>query len=102
MSYRRFTDSEGCSWEAWEVRPALVERRLSDERRGSQRASHDRRKVGHTRLVVPRELRAGWLALEADEKRLRVAPIPDGWVHLSDDELERLTARAAIVSDFTH
>ena len=29
MSYRQFRDDQGESWEAWEVHPAAVERRLT-------------------------------------------------------------------------
>jgi hypothetical protein len=96
MSYRRFSDSEGRTWEAWEVHPSAVERRLNTERRVTPREELDRRRQREFRLVIPRELRQGWLALQAPSEKLRVSPIPDGWMHLSDDELAALVARAAL------
>lgn len=101
MSYRRFTDSEGQTWEAWEVHPATVERRLTDDRRSVGRESLDRRRHHDFRLVIPRELRRGWLALQASTERLRLAPIPDGWIHLTDAELEVLVSRAASLAHAT-
>lgn len=94
MSYRRFTDSEGSSWEAWEVHPASVERRLNSERRGRARASSERRRIREFRLVIPRELSEGWLALQGRSRKIRLSPIPDGWQHLSDDELAALVRRS--------
>jgi hypothetical protein len=95
MSYRRFNDSEGRAWEAWEVHPAAVERRVNTERRVDTRETAERRQLREFRLVIPRELQEGWLALQAPSTKLRVTPIPDGWMHLSDDELRGLVARAA-------
>ncbi|HXT15588.1 MAG TPA: hypothetical protein VN706_08160 [Gemmatimonadaceae bacterium] len=95
MSYRRFTDSEGSSWEAWEVHPATVERRLNSERRVRSRETFDRRRTREFRLVIPRELSGGWLALQGHSRKIRLTPIPDGWVHLSDDELAALVEREA-------
>lgn len=95
MSYRRFNDSEGLAWEAWEVHPSAVERRMNGDRRAERREDHpERRSAGDFRLAIPRELRGGWLALQGVNRRLRVSPIPDGWVHLSDEELSGLVLRA--------
>ena len=33
MTYRRFIDPQGGLWEAWEVHPLVVERRVNAERR---------------------------------------------------------------------
>lgn len=93
MSYRRFEDPDGRAWEAWEVHPAAVERRVNQDRRTSERA-RDRRGPTEIRLVIPGELRGGWLALQNDETRLRISPIPDGWTHLTDEELLLLVERA--------
>ena len=95
MSYRRFTDSEGSAWEAWEVRPTVVERRINTDRRGRAREAADRRRAREFRLVIPRELSEGWLALQGLSGKIRLAPIPEGWMHLSDDELSALVRRAA-------
>jgi hypothetical protein len=94
MSYRRFEDEDGETWEAWEVHPAAVERRVNRDRRSSAREI-DRRGSAEVRLVIPRELRGGWLALQSGDRRLRISPIPDGWMHLDDDALRRLVERTA-------
>jgi hypothetical protein len=93
MSYRQFKDGEGRAWEAWEVHPAVVERRMQVERRNQARPSSDRRGQREFRLVMPRELRAGWLAVQRGDAKLRVAPVPDGWMHLTDAELAELVDR---------
>jgi hypothetical protein len=95
MSYRRFTDSEGSPWEAWEVRPTAVERRIRSDRRARTRETAERRHAREFRLVIPRELSDGWLALQGHSNKVRVSPIPDGWQHLSDEELAALVRRAA-------
>ena len=96
MSYRRFNDSEGRPWEAWEVHPSAVERRLNGDRR-AERREEERRRAPDFKLVIPRELRDGWLALQGLNKRLRLSPIPEGWQHLSDEELCRLVMRASVM-----
>ena len=96
MSYRRFDDTEGRSWEAWEVHPSTVERRLNQDRRAERRKTKDRRVAPEIRLIVPRELADGWLALQGRSERLRISPIPDGWMNLSDEELRRLVIRATM------
>lgn len=95
MSYRRFTDREGHSWEAWEVHPTTIERRGEADRRRERRESAERRREREFRLTIPTELRSGWLALQGCDAKLRLAPIPDGWEHLSDDDLATLVQRAA-------
>lgn len=95
MSYRRFNDSDGSSWEVWEVHPSSVERRINRDRRSTRRETKDRRVAQDFRLAIPSELRGGWLALQGRDARLRLSPIPDGWEHLSDEELCRLVMRAA-------
>jgi hypothetical protein len=95
MTYRRFTDPQGGLWEAWEVHPLVVERRVNAERRASAREDIDRRKQQEFRLVIPRELSRGWLAVQSAAAKVRLTPIPDGWMHLTDYELADLVARSA-------
>ena len=95
MSYRRFTDPQGGVWEAWEVHPMAVERRVNAERRLNSRDEGDRRKQQEFRLVIPRELSRGWLAVQSAAAKVRLSPIPDGWMHLSDHELVDLVARSS-------
>jgi hypothetical protein len=92
MNYRRFTDSAGRVWEAWEVDPWAVERRLAADRRGQPRDSLDRRRSDQFRLMIPNELRDGWLAFQGVTSKVRVAPIPEGWMLLSDEQLSSLVA----------
>jgi hypothetical protein len=96
MSYRRFNDSAGRAWEAWEVHPSAVERRINKDRRAEERDTSERRKLREFRLIIPRELREGWLALQARTEKLRLTPIPDGWIHLTDEELALLVERTAM------
>src|SRR5689334_19309283 len=95
MSYRRVSDTNGGSWEVWEVHPTAVERRVNAERRAHPREDPDRRRNREFRLVIPRELADGWLAVQGPTK-LRVAPIPVGWMQLSDRDLIELVARTAL------
>ena len=95
MNYRRFTDSTGHTWEAWEVDPWAVERRLATDRRDAPRDSLDRRRSDQFRLMIPNELRDGWLAFQGRASKVRLAPIPEGWMLLSDEQLSSLVARSA-------
>ena len=99
MSYRRFSDMNGGAWEAWEVHPTAVERRVNADRRTQPRDDPDRRRNREFRLVIPRELADGWLAVQGTATKVRLAPIPDGWMHLSDQELVQLVARMATTAD---
>jgi hypothetical protein len=72
----------------------MVERRMNEDRRAAPRDSEDRRKSREFRLVIPDELREGWLVIQARSEKVRLSPIPDGWVHLSDSELAALVERA--------
>lgn len=95
MSYRRFSDPEGGFWEAWEVHPSAVERRMNADRRARPRGDEDRRRQHEFRLVIPGELSSGWLAVQGSTAKVRLAPIPEGWLQMSDQELVELVARAA-------
>jgi hypothetical protein len=95
MNYRRFTDTTGCVWEVWEVDPFAVERRLETDRRDVPRDALDRRRSDQFRLMIPSELRDGWLAFQGRTSKVRLAPIPDGWMSLSDAQLERLVSRSS-------
>ena len=63
------------------------------------RGDADRRRQQEFRLVIPHELSGGWLALQGTQEKIRVAPIPEGWMALSDDDLAALVARAAAKSN---
>jgi len=86
---RTFTDGEGAVWQVWEVRPTLMERRRMRERRTVARPDAPRRQASARRplAAVHESLRDGWLAFRSDVEHRRRAPIPDGWMALSDEEL---------------
>ena len=68
MAYREFRDSQGKTWEVWEVRPAVIERRQADDRRRYPREFSDRRSTIPLRLLGG--LKEGWLTFQSgDEKR---------------------------------
>ena len=94
MPHREFMDDSGRLWDVWDVHPTAVERRVNSDRRGKPRESPDRRQRREVRLVVPSELRDGWLAFHTLGERRRVAPIPSGWEYLTDQELARLAGHA--------
>jgi hypothetical protein len=71
---------------------------MNVDRREMPRGDSERRQQHEFRLVIPRELCGGWLALQGSATKLRVAPIPEGWLALSDAELAALVARAAAKS----
>ena len=94
MPHREFLDETGRLWDVWDVRPTAVERRVNADRRQAPRESADRRQRREMRLVVPNELREGWLAFHTMGERRRVAPIPSNWDSMPDDELARLVSAA--------
>lgn len=102
MPYRRFADSRGRTWRAWDVVPSPVDRRLALRRvrvtrphQPERRGSRDRRvDIGRSRLFFsPSE--ASWLCFECDGERLRLRPVPADWALLGDDALEALRDEAA-------
>jgi hypothetical protein len=75
---------------------------MNDDRRSQPRDTADRRQAREFRLVIPRELRDGWLAIQGSAEKLRLSPIPDGWTHLSDAELAVLVERANQLPRLSH
>ena len=67
---------------------------MNEDRRAEPRSALDRRQSREFRLVIPSELREGWLVIQAHSEKVRLSPIPDGWEHLSDAELAALVERA--------
>ena len=66
---------------------------MNTDRRARERQATDRRRAREFRLVIPRELSAGWLALQGRSRKIRLSPIPEGWMHLSDEQLAALVRR---------
>lgn len=94
MAYREFVDADGVRWEAWDVHPTHVERRLA--RGAEQEAPDTERRVADqgARMQVRPEFAHGWLAFQARHERRRMAPAPPGWHELDDEALAELCARA--------
>jgi hypothetical protein len=95
MSHRQVVDAAGVAWELWEVQPALVERRESQEG-ATPSITGERRRMRSVRMRVSPAMRDGWLAIRSEFERRRIAPIPEGWASLSDGELLALVARAEV------
>jgi hypothetical protein len=87
VALRVITDTDGSTWEVWEVYTTLAERRGSVERRARMRGDADRRVRVERRPVVAPELRQGWLAFQSLLERRRRAPIPQDWESLPEGDL---------------
>ncbi|HEX5726490.1 MAG TPA: hypothetical protein VFX98_13535 [Longimicrobiaceae bacterium] len=103
MALRTFQSTGGTTWRVWSVIPGSrpeSERRRGYDRRSPEpvlryggperRAATERRRPG----LVSVPLAGGWLVFEGPTERRRLVPIPPGWDHWPDAELERLCARA--------
>lgn len=82
-SVRDFVDEDRVEWRVWEVIPGQT--------RASARSEQHHHQLG--------DYQDGWLAFEAvgTGHRRRLRDYPDQWNALSNDDLERLLARAEIV-----
>ena len=89
MSYRRFADQAGKTWEVWAVNPSkkprlsTIDGLLEAERR-------------HARTVAGSgpDLGEGWLWFQSGRKRRRLPCYPENWQTLSDEALRGLCATA--------
>src|ERR1043165_9223243 len=90
MVHRSFRDNDGREWDAWEVVPTAVERRIAKS--GGWTA--DRRHTQETRVLVPDDLQHGWLAFQCGRERRRLAAIPDDWSEMTGEQLRELLERA--------
>jgi hypothetical protein len=74
---REFSDAAGVAWKVFRATPH------------SSPSGRER--------VLPEAFRDGWLVFECDAERRRLAPIPDDWEELAEEELERLNGLAVVV-----
>lgn len=101
MAYRTFIDSSGVEWQAWDVLPKAVERRLTDRRvhreslRFPDRRHLQRRQVEGRWTPLTSGLRDGWLCFDGDGVRRRLTPIPSDWEDCAPAVLERYCRMAA-------
>ena len=86
VAHREITDETGRVWMVWEVTPGSVPRRRKTPDTQSDR--------GEQRSVVAAHLSEGWLAFETSREKRRLAPTPEGWVDLADEDLLDLLERA--------
>ena len=100
MGYRSFRDRQGIDWQAWDVVPALSERRLNERRTSrtgydsDRRVSRDRRVTPGRRPALNSGLGDGWLCFEAATEKRRLTPIPTDWLACAVEQLERYLASA--------
>jgi len=105
MTMRTFLDAGGNEWEAFDVVPRAEERRGYDRRSSSSAAktTDEERREADRRLTVggsstlSSNLQQGWLCFERGSDRRRLAPIPENWQRMRDEELDSLRERARIV-----
>ena len=76
---RLFKDATGTEWAVWEV---------TRERLEEQQVRLD--------SLAP-ELRDGWLCFQSGAERRRRPNVPDGWLMLTDQQLDSLRLEAPIV-----
>jgi hypothetical protein len=95
MALRTFLDSAGNEWQAFDVVPRADERRRFDRRSPEERrANPEDRRDGDRRLTVGGRsalasgVADGWLCFERNGDRRRLCPIPAGWVHCSDADID--------------
>lgn len=91
MAHRTFRDKHGRTWDVWEVRPTLVERRRTAAQKP---VSMERRRYSGAPSLLPNDLRQGWLAFQWKQERRRLGPPPVGWTEMTNDELAELLERA--------
>lgn len=94
MAYRIFIDSNGVEWQAWDVLPKAVERRIGNRRVCREPlAFGDRRRVERRRVdgrwtPLTSGLRDGWVCFDGGGTRRRLTPIPPDWESCGQIELE--------------
>lgn len=95
MALREFRDSLGRRWRVWDVLPKHLERRHAVL--GPPSGQPERRRRFELRSVVAAELRDGWLTFETDRHRRRLAPIPERWELVPEEQLARFCELAETV-----
>lgn len=101
MAYRSFRTADGIDWDAWDVNPGQVERRLADRRHEDAASETDveRRRHAERRSQFGRRssllgLEQGWLCFEHDGEKRRLTPIPSDWPRCDEARLIEYCAQA--------
>lgn len=89
MAHRIFVDRVGRKWDAWTVFPTSTERRSNAEP-----VAEDRRRNVEPRIRLGHAMANGWLCFETAGEKRRLAPFPEAWDMMSDDELANLCDEA--------
>jgi hypothetical protein len=101
MTHRRVRDGGGDMWDVWEVYPAVVERRMSGDHAiiPPETMTDARQRQAQVRILVPDELKDGWLAFQRGRERRRLVPIPGDWSSLDDARLLDLLEKAERIAE---
>jgi hypothetical protein len=100
MGYRSFRDEQGMDWQAWDVVPALADRRIQERRVHRRTLDDDRRRMNDRRVTpghrppVNAGMSGGWLCFEAAAGKRRLAPIPADWLGCAIERLRHYLAVA--------
>jgi hypothetical protein len=99
MAHREFRDSTGRLWAAWSVQPEYAERRAAGTAAAvsGEPPAIERRGRKELRVPLGTNFSHGWLCFETKGEKRRLAPYPDTWSKMSDEELEELCGTAAKV-----
>jgi hypothetical protein len=107
MGYRSFRDRQGTDWQAWDVVPALADRRVQERRTSRGAFEGERRRATERRVTIGRRptlhagLNGGWLCFEGAVEKRRLSPIPNDWLACTPEQLEQYLASAKPASRLT-
>lgn len=93
MGTREFHDESGRRWVVWPVQPSASERRRGAPDVRPQPRSERRTRIAK-RSFLRGDLANGWLTCETVGEKRRIAPIPEDWESLPEEELARLCRSA--------
>jgi len=96
MAHREFRTADGRDWAVWSVSPEYAERRAGDAP-GSAQLTTDRRAHSNYRVPLSSAFANGWLCFETKGEKRRLAPFPEAWDNLADEELDALREKATRV-----
>ena len=94
---RALRDPDGVVWQVAAIRPTLAERRAGGDRRQAVRPGTDRRRSAGARVRMPEPFQYGWLVFRSATEHRRRAPIPGGWLTMSEEALRSLLGEAITV-----
>lgn len=86
----------GRSWTIWDVFPQMVERRRTV---APESLTPERRRRREARAPLSSGFEGGWLTFETLGEKRRLAPIPEGWADLPDEELLALLNQAKLTGN---